>query len=148
MLGDLGLEVHALQPAALQAEGVWLARGTLPSGAPIRVKVYGRDAWSAQLVAAVSHFLTHRGPGSHLALTRVQQAEHEALMSLVAHRAGVGAPVTDLVAKAPNGDVVAVATHTDVRPLVAGDAAAPRLAESHPRNAAGVTTLTVKFMYA
>ena len=113
--------ISDLRAVAMRRDGVAQFIGAGAAG-PVIVRVYGRDAWNGQLVAAVSRFLTHRGPGSHLSLTRIQQAEHEALMSLVAERAGVGAPVTNLVAKSPNGDVVAVASHPDVQPVV-GDVA-------------------------
>src|SRR5699024_10390345 len=97
-------------------DGVARFAGTSPDG-PDTVDVFGRDAWSGQFSAALSRWVTMRGPGAHLAVTWVQQAEHEALMTLVAARHGVAAAPPTLVAKAPNGDVLLVAPAPVAHPL-------------------------------
>ena len=99
------LELSDIGPVVMRSDGVAQLRGPNADGAVI-VKFYGRDAWNGQLFAAIWRFVTYRGPGTALALTRLQQAEHEALIALVADRRGVAVPVPLIVAKAPNGEVV------------------------------------------
>ncbi len=97
-LASLDEHVTDLADAPLRRDGV-AQYAAVSAGSVVIVKVFGRDAWSGQLVAAVWRFLTQRGPGANLSITRVQQAEHEALMSLVASRHGVTVPVPALVAR-------------------------------------------------
>src|SRR5262249_36525357 len=49
-LDGLGLHVRDLRPAAMQTQGVVELEGVDNSG-PLLVKVYGRDAWDAQLLS-------------------------------------------------------------------------------------------------
>jgi uncharacterized membrane protein YbhN (UPF0104 family)/tRNA A-37 threonylcarbamoyl transferase component Bud32 len=104
-LQAVDLELGDLGPVTLRSDGVAELHGRNVHG-PVVVKFFGRDAWSGQLFAAIWRFITHRGPGATLAVTRLQQAEHEALVALVADRRGVGVPVPVTIAKAPNSDVI------------------------------------------
>ena len=75
------------------------------------VSIYGRDASDAQLLAKTFRFLLYRDSGPTLALTRRQQVEHVALLTMTAQR--VGARVPDVVAAGPVGpanDAVLVTT--------------------------------------
>jgi uncharacterized membrane protein YbhN (UPF0104 family) len=65
------------------------------------VSVYGRDASDAQLLAKTVRFLFYRDSGPTLALTRRQQVEHEAYLTLMADRAGARVPV--VLAAGPAG---------------------------------------------
>jgi len=121
-LHDLDAGVDDVRAAPLRPDGVAQFVGTATTG-PVTIKVFGRDAWNGQLVAAVWRWLTMRGPGAHLAVTRVQQAEHEALMAHVAQRHGVAVPTPELVAKAASGDVVLVAAAPPATGLGAPSAA-------------------------
>jgi glycosyltransferase 2 family protein len=122
-LHDLGVDARDLRPAA--RPGVVAARFTATAtpaaetadgadgGAGARgrdraVFVYGRDARDAQVFARLWRLLWYRDPGSQASLTRRGLVEHEALMLLVAERAG--APVPGLVAAgmAHTGDAVLV----------------------------------------
>ena len=67
----------------------------------VDVSVYGRDAADAQLLAKTGRFLFYRDSGPTLALTRRQQVEHEAYLTLMAARAGARVPA--VLAAGPAG---------------------------------------------
>ncbi len=91
LLGDLGIAAEAVVPDADQEWGV--GRFTaLVDGNEVDVSVYGRDASDAQLLAKTTRFLFYRDSGPTLALTRRQQVEHEAYLTLMAARAGARVP--------------------------------------------------------
>jgi glycosyltransferase 2 family protein len=52
------------------------------------VKIYGRDAWDGQLLVSLWRFVWYRERGPRFALTRLQQVEHEAFLTLLAERRG------------------------------------------------------------
>ena len=87
-LADVGVEVTSLSEARVQSAGVFLLYGTDNEGRPLEVKLYGRDAWDAQLMAKAWRALWFRDAES-LSLTRLQQAEHEGFLTLLAARRGV-----------------------------------------------------------
>ena len=60
-LAELGVEATDLREAVLQPRGVALAFAATPDGRPLMVKVFGRDAWDGQLVAATWSAIWHRG---------------------------------------------------------------------------------------
>jgi len=79
--------------------------GTTANG-PVLVKVYGRDATDAHLAARWWRALAYRDQTSPGA-TRLQLVEHEALVTILAERAGVS--VTPVVAAAASqGDAILV----------------------------------------
>jgi uncharacterized membrane protein YbhN (UPF0104 family) len=65
------------------------------AGQPLVVKVYGRDAADAQLLAKAWRYVWYRHGGEALTITRREQVEHEALVTLLAQRAGI--TTSDLV---------------------------------------------------
>ena len=73
---------------------MFLVDTTDADGEPLLVKVYGRDAWDSQLLAKGWRALWYRDTDA-LTLTRLQQAEHEAFVTLLAAREGV--PVDHVV---------------------------------------------------
>jgi glycosyltransferase 2 family protein len=93
-LFELGVPVERLSEASSQEAGVFLLDGTDTDGRPLRVKVYGRDAWDAQLLAKAWRALWFRG-ATTVSLTRLQQVEHEGFLTLLATRNNV--PVQDVV---------------------------------------------------
>ncbi|MFC7494142.1 MULTISPECIES: lysylphosphatidylglycerol synthase domain-containing protein [unclassified Nocardioides] len=129
-LAQLGIEVTGLRFAPTQPWGARILYAEAPDGTPLLVKVYGRDATDARLAARWWRTLLYRdqsAPGA----TRLQLVEHEALMSLLADRAGVR--VDALVASAEvSGDAV----------LVLG-APAPSLAV----DAAGIDDVTLRTVW-
>ena len=94
-LADLGVEVHDLQYAEEPDHVSVLARGTGADGRPLLVRVYGRDAWEASLLANVWQRLWYR-QSETTSVGRQEQAEHEGYLTMVAERAGV--PVQPVIA--------------------------------------------------
>jgi uncharacterized membrane protein YbhN (UPF0104 family)/tRNA A-37 threonylcarbamoyl transferase component Bud32 len=93
-LAELGLDGAELHEAESGTAGVFRFETVDADGNALLVKVYGRDAWDSQLVAKVWRSLWYREADAPT-LTRVQQAEHEAFVTLLAERAGV--PVEHVV---------------------------------------------------
>ncbi len=88
--------------------GVVRVRAVGDDGSDLDVKIYGRDAWDGQLLVTLWRFFWYRQGGRALALTRVQQVEHEAFLTLLAERRGV--PTYSVLAAGTNviGDAVLV----------------------------------------
>jgi uncharacterized protein (TIRG00374 family) len=107
VLGELGVEATATREAALQPRGVALTLASTSEGDPLLVKVFGRDAWDGQLVAATWYAIWHRG-AKRVRAGRLEQVEHEAFLTLAAERGGV--PVMSVVAagETDQGDAVLV----------------------------------------
>ena len=105
-LREMGVDVDALGLSDVQTWGARLLRAESRDGEPLVVKVYGRDAADAHRAARWWRTLIYRdqsAPGS----TRLQLVEHEALITVLAERAGV--PVQRVVAAAETeGDAVLV----------------------------------------
>jgi uncharacterized membrane protein YbhN (UPF0104 family) len=117
LLGDLRIAITDVAPASKQEWGVGRFGGVV-KGSPVDVSVYGRDASDAQLLAKTVRFLFYRDSGPTLALTRRQQVEHEAYLTLMADRAGARVPV--VLAAGPAGparDAVFVTRPPPGRPL-------------------------------
>jgi uncharacterized membrane protein YbhN (UPF0104 family) len=94
-LAQLGLEVHGLVQVADAPDRKLVLEGEDEDGW-LTVRVAGRDAADSRLLTELWRFIWYRDSGPTLALTRLQQIEHEALLLLLAQRAGVRTP--DLVA--------------------------------------------------
>jgi len=88
-LASLGADVRELHPAALAARGVASMEATTSEDRPLLVKVYGRDAWDGQLLTVTWSYLWYRDDTPDLRLSRLQQVEHEAFVTLLAERADV-----------------------------------------------------------
>jgi uncharacterized membrane protein YbhN (UPF0104 family) len=95
-LGDLGVVATDLRHAPVQPRGVALATASAVDGRPLLVKLYGRDAWDSQLIASTWAHLWYRDETRFSGVGRLQQVEHEAMVALLAERAGV--PVQPVVA--------------------------------------------------
>lgn len=107
-LQELGIEADDLAFDEHQPWGVRTLRATSPDLGPLEVKVYGRDATDAHRAARWWRMLLYRDQSAPEA-TRLQMVEHEALVTVLAGRAGVG--VQDVVAAAATqGDAVLVLT--------------------------------------
>jgi uncharacterized membrane protein YbhN (UPF0104 family) len=100
LLDDLGIAAEAITPGSRQDWGVGRFTGRV-DGAEVDVSFYGRDASDAQLLAKTARFLFYRDSGPTLALTRRQQVEHEAYLTLMAARSGARAP--SVLAAGPAG---------------------------------------------
>jgi uncharacterized membrane protein YbhN (UPF0104 family) len=125
-LADVGEALRAIgvdaEPTSVQSRrGVVWVSAHRTDGSQLDVKLYGRDAWDAQLLVSAWRFLWYRDGGPTLALTRLQQVEHEAFVTLLAERGGAPvAPVT-----AAGGDARGDALLATERPGRSLDEGAP-----------------------
>jgi len=94
-LADLGVPVFSLDAAARQPAGAFLVTGLACDGRDLTVKVYGRDAYDSQLLTRLWRTVWYRGDGHAPTLSRLQQAEHEAFLTLLARQGGV--PVQEVI---------------------------------------------------
>src|SRR5829696_6642664 len=115
-LAELGVDAAGLRQAPLEPRGVALATAEAPDGCSLLVKVYGRDAWEGQLLAAAWSSLWYRGDTPHLSLGRQAQVEHEAFVTLLAERAGVSVLPVVAAGMASQRDALLV-TEATGRPL-------------------------------
>ncbi|HEY7071237.1 MAG TPA: hypothetical protein VH479_14020, partial [Acidimicrobiales bacterium] len=88
-LAELGVATSALGEAERQEAGVFTVDALDAEGAPIVVRVYGRDAYDTALVSTLWRAVWLRRPGTQLRLSRLAQVEHEALLTLLAAQAGI-----------------------------------------------------------
>ena len=123
-LGDLGVVVHDLTAATVQREGVVQYECRDDAG-PLLVKVYGRDAGDARLLADMWRRLWYRGAERTVRHSQVDLVEHEALITLLAERAGALVPDVVTAGSAGLGDALFV-----VRPI--GDTIATTIAGAAP----------------
>ncbi len=113
----LGITVTEVAPVGVQEWGVGRFEARSGEG-PMDVAVYGRDASDAQLLSKAARFLLYRDSGPTLTLTRRQQVEHEAYLTLLAEQAG--ARVARVLAAGPAGparDALLVTRPPAGRPL-------------------------------
>jgi uncharacterized membrane protein YbhN (UPF0104 family)/tRNA A-37 threonylcarbamoyl transferase component Bud32 len=107
-LDELGIRTTGLQVAPVQSWGVRLLDAERDDGTALRVKVYGRDASDAQVLAKAWRNLWYRDRGPGASVSRLQQAEHEALLTMLASRAEVATPEVVAAAMAGKDDAVLV----------------------------------------
>ena len=91
-LSSLGVPVHDLEAAPYQTWGVVRFVGRNSDNEAVDIKVHGRDAVDSRLVAKLWHTLWYRESSKTLGFSRLQAVEHEALITMVADRAGVRVP--------------------------------------------------------
>ena len=97
LLAELGIVAADVRPAARQVWGVARFRAVEPGrgegpGQRLAVEVYGRDAADARLLTKAGRFVLYRDSGPSLTITRLQQVEHEAYLTVRAGQAGVAVP--------------------------------------------------------
>ncbi len=88
-LAQLGVAATGLVIEERQSAGIFLVRGVDEAGRRLSVKIYGRDAHDNQLVSSLWRSVWYRGSGMPLRLGRLQAAEHEAFVTLLARNAGL-----------------------------------------------------------
>jgi uncharacterized protein (TIRG00374 family) len=114
LLDELGIQSSDVQPATRQVWGVARYEATElcradSSGRRIGIAVYGRDAADAKLLTKAGRFLLYRDPGPSLTLTRLQQVEHEAYLTLRAGQVGVAVPeIVEAGTAGPSKDALLV----------------------------------------
>jgi uncharacterized membrane protein YbhN (UPF0104 family) len=87
-LAELGIDASRVRLARRQPHGSTLMNGMYDSK-PISLRVLGRDEADAQFFSTLWRFLAYKDSGPTLYLTRLQQLEHEAYVTLLARDAGV-----------------------------------------------------------
>jgi uncharacterized membrane protein YbhN (UPF0104 family) len=118
-LRELGVEAGGLTDAERQVAGVYHVAAADDEGRPLLIKVYGRDAYDTRLVATLWRRLWYRGEGTAVGVGRLEAAEHEAFVTLLARNAGL--PTRDVVtAGATADDDAFVVLRGGVQPLAAG----------------------------
>jgi uncharacterized membrane protein YbhN (UPF0104 family) len=105
---ELGVAVEALEPAARQPAGVFVARGLAPDGSALLVTVYGRDAYDTHLLERLWRTALYRDDGQRLRLSRIEAVEHEALATLLARQGGVATREVVVAAESSAGDALLV----------------------------------------
>jgi uncharacterized membrane protein YbhN (UPF0104 family)/tRNA A-37 threonylcarbamoyl transferase component Bud32 len=116
-LVELGVEVGDLRPALQQRIGAAEYVGSDAAGAPLKVRVLGRDAQDTQWWARRWRSLAYRDPPRNMSVGRLQQVEHEALATALAAQAGVRVPEVVTAALASDGNALVVTRQPDIEPL-------------------------------
>jgi len=113
LLEELGIRASDVRPLARQVWGVakFGATETCQAEGPDRlgIEVYGRDAADARLLTKAGRFVLYRDSGPSLTITRLQQVEHQAFLTMRAGRAGVAVPeILEAGASGPYNDALLV----------------------------------------
>ena len=113
LLEELGIRASDVRPLARQVWGVakFGATETCQAEGPDRlgIEVYGRDAADARLLTKAGRFVLYRDSGPSLMITRLQQVEHEAYLTMRAARAGVAVPeILEAGTSGPSSDALLV----------------------------------------
>ena len=109
-LAELDVNCDDLAVAHDQSWGVRRLVGRGAEVGTIEVKAYGRDAADAQFAARALRSVLYRGGGQRVPLSRVQAVEHEALVTIMAERAGVEVPRVLAAARADDEVALLVTT--------------------------------------
>jgi uncharacterized protein (TIRG00374 family) len=108
-LASAGLPVTGVEPALVEAKGSRPFTATAKDGKPLFVKAYGSDQRDADLLYRAYRFIRLREVGdTRPAASLVQAVEHQALVAVMAERAGVTVPAIRQVIKAADGSVLLV----------------------------------------
>jgi len=107
-LSQLGVRVASVGAADRQHAGYFLVHAISESGEPLVVKVYGRDAHDSALVTTLWRTVWYREPGSPLRFGRLQQVEHEALLTLLSAQAGAATDRVVVAGLTANDDALLV----------------------------------------
>ncbi|HTQ89704.1 MAG TPA: lysylphosphatidylglycerol synthase transmembrane domain-containing protein, partial [Streptosporangiaceae bacterium] len=113
LLEEFGIRSGDVHPAARQVWGVAKFEATElhRTDAPGRlgIAVYGRDAADARLLTKAGRFLLYRDSGPSLTITRLQQVEHEAYVTMRAGQADVAVPeIAEAGTAGPSRDALLV----------------------------------------
>src|SRR6185312_3552089 len=129
LLEEFGIRSRDVHPATRQVWGVArfeateLCRGDRPGR--LGIAVYGRDAADARLLTKAGRFLLYRDSGPSLTITRLQQVEHEAYLTLRAGQAGAAVPeIIDAGVAGPSRDALIVSSWPAGQLLSEADAGA------------------------
>jgi uncharacterized protein (TIRG00374 family) len=113
-LVSAGLPVAGVEPAAVEAKGSRPFTAATADGEPLFIKVLGSDQRDADLLYRVYRFLRLRGIGdTRPAASLIQAAERQALVAVMAERAGVAVPAIRQVIKSADGSVLLAMERVD-----------------------------------
>jgi uncharacterized protein (TIRG00374 family) len=117
MLGSLGVEVVDAHLEPVQSWGSVRVEATATDGRHLLVKAYGEDAEEAQLVNRLWRLIWYRNTEIDIMRGGTDHVNDEALVTLLAERAGVAVP--DVVSTGPAGGNLALLAVADPpgRPL-------------------------------
>ena len=113
LLDEMGIPASDVQPVARQVWGVAEYEATEIRGADgpgrLGIALYDRDAADARLLTKAGRFVLYRDSGPSLTVTRLQQVEHEAYLTLRAGQAGVTVPeIVEAGTAGPSKDALLV----------------------------------------
>jgi uncharacterized membrane protein YbhN (UPF0104 family) len=113
-LGAAGLPVVCVGPAAVEAKGSRPFTAATEDGQPLFIKVLGSDQRDADLLYRAYRFLRLRDIGdTRPATSLIQAAEHQALVAVMAERAGVAVPAVRQVIKSADGSALLAMDRVD-----------------------------------
>jgi uncharacterized membrane protein YbhN (UPF0104 family) len=117
-LGSAGLPVTRVNPAEVAAKGSRPFTAATPDGQRLFIKVLGSDQRDADLLYRAYRFLRLRDVGdTRPAASLIQAAEHQALVAVMAGRAGVAVPAIHQVIKTADGSALLAMDRVDGRSL-------------------------------
>src|SRR5947207_2410420 len=113
LLEGVGIRSSDVHPVTRQVWGVAKFEATeirqADSPGRLGIAVYGRDAADARLLTKAGRFLLYRDSGPSLTITRLQQVEHEAYVTMRAGLADVAVPeVVEAGTAGPSRDALLV----------------------------------------
>ena len=113
-----GLPVGSVEPARAETKGSRPFVADTEDGQHLFIKVLGSDQRDADLLYRAYRFVRLRDVGdTRPAASLIQAVEHQALVALMAERAGVQVPRVDRVIRAPDGTVLLAMDRIDGRAL-------------------------------
>ena len=118
LLATIGIEPASVIPTAHQTWGAAHYTADMGEGEALAVSFYGRDATDAQLLTKMWRFVFYRHSGAPLALTRIQQVEHESSITQLAARSGARVPEVIVASTlGPSRDAVVITRAATGQPL-------------------------------
>jgi glycosyltransferase 2 family protein len=124
-LGSAGLRVSHVAPAAVETKGSRPFVAVADDGTQVFIKVLGSDNRDADLLYRAYRLLRLRDVGdTRPAASLIQAVEHQALVAVMAERAGVTVPTVRQVVKTADGSALLAMNRVDGGSL---DRTAPRL---------------------
>jgi len=113
-LGSAGLPVTRVEPADVVTKGSRPFTAATQDGRPLFIKVLGSDQRDADLLYRAYRFLRLRDVGdTRPAASLIQAAEHQALVAVMAERAGAAVPAVRQVVKSADGSAVLAMDRVD-----------------------------------
>jgi glycosyltransferase 2 family protein len=113
LLEEFGIRSSDVHPVTRQVWGVARFEATEPyrmdEPGRLGIAVYGRDAADARLLTKAGRFLLYRDSGPSLTISRLQQVEHEAYVTMRAGQADVAVPeIVEAGTAGPSRDALLV----------------------------------------